>query len=107
MCFVTSAKTLSPAVSASSSCRLAYLKLKAFGSESVSFANESVSIACELQPFPYGPAKAGCPLVCPNLHTPNLDGEPSDLRAPGVLWQWWSRPHNDSFSGSGSSVISS
>lgn len=73
MCFVTSAKTLSLAVSASSSCRLAYLKLKAFGSESVSFssesvsfASESVSIACELQPFPYGPAKAGCPLMCPS-----------------------------------------
>lgn len=63
---MTSAKTLSQAVSARSSCRLAYLKLKAFTSESVSFASESVSIACKLQPFPYGPERAGCPLVCPS-----------------------------------------
>lgn len=39
------------AVPASSSCRLTYLKLKAFASESVSFASESVSIPCELQLF--------------------------------------------------------
>lgn len=75
--------TVSLAVSASSSCRLADLKLKAFASESVSFtsesvsfANESVSIPCELQLFPYAPVKPGCPqqLRCV-LHMPNLDGE--------------------------------
>lgn len=113
---MTSAKTLFQAVPASSSCRLAYLRLKAFGSESVSFtsesvsftservsfANESVSIACQLQPFLM--VLQGWAALCCVLHTPNLDREPSDSRAPGVLWQWL---HNDFSSGSGSSVISS
>lgn len=57
---MTSVKTESQAVSASSSCRLAYFKLKARANESVSFASESVSLPCELKLFHYAPAKPSC-----------------------------------------------
>lgn len=103
---MTSVKTQSQAVSASSSCRLAYLKLKALANESVSFASESVSLPCELRLFHYAPAKPGCwQWLWYVLHTQHLHREAKWPECPGVLWQWWSRLHCESSSGSGSSVI--
>lgn len=80
---MTSVKTLSQAASASSNCRLTYLKLKAFASESVSFASDRVCIPCEL--FPYGPGGPGCPQWpwC-ILHLLCLDREPKGPRGPLV-----------------------
>lgn len=81
---MTSVKTQSQAVSASSSCRLAYLKLKALANESVSFASESVSLPCELRLFHYAPAKPGCwQWLWYILHTPHLHREAKWPECPG------------------------
>lgn len=58
MSIMTSVKTLSRVVSASSSCRLAYLKLEAF-TKLEAFMNESVSLPCKTKLFRYAPAKLG------------------------------------------------
>lgn len=52
MYIMTSVKALSQAVSASSSCSLAYLKLEVF-------TNESVSLPYKINLFRYAPAKLG------------------------------------------------
>lgn len=97
MCVLWPQWKQSQAVSASSSCRLTYLKLKAFANE--------ISLPCELKLFCCAPAKPGCQqwLWCV-LCAPRLGGEAKwpewcSLAVVVKAMQW----HGSS--GYGSSVI--